>query len=134
VCNAEGVRKTLAQYAQWTDDRRVDDLAGLFTEDAEWTVMDETVTGREAIRAYIATWKPFEVQVKHVTVDSVIDIDGDTATAMSNFIVLYETPAGGVVHRAGRYEDRLRDEGDRWRISRRVNHSTSWVEGWKPPL
>jgi hypothetical protein len=134
MSGTEGVRKTLAQYSQWVDDRRIDDLAGLFTEDASWTVLDETVVGRKAIRQFIATWTPFESHVKHLTLDSIIDIDGAAATSVSNFIVVYETPSGGVVQRAGRYEDILHDQGDRWRIARRVNNSSSWVEGWKPPL
>jgi hypothetical protein len=133
MCEAEGVRYTLAQYSQFVDDRRFDDLADLFTADASWTVLDTTHHGRRSIRDYMSTWEPHGSQVKHLTMNPIIDISGNSATAVSDYIVVYETPNGGVVLRAGRYHDELSKDGDRWRFAQRTHVGTSWIPDWQPP-
>lgn len=128
MCEHDRIRQTLAHYTQYIDDRRFDDLADLFAEDATWTVAGLTFHGRRAIREHMSTWPDPQVRTVHLTFDSVIDVGGPTATVVSNYVLLMETDIGGVVARAGRFRDVLRDDGDRWRFTQRTNDGSSWMQ------
>jgi uncharacterized protein (TIGR02246 family) len=133
MIDSEGVRYTLAQYSQFVDDRSFDDLADLFTDDAKWTVLGTTYSGRPAIRTYMSTWQPGKQLTKHLTLNSVIDTEESSARATSDYIVVYQTDQGGVVKRAGRYLDELRKDDDRWRFASRTHAGASWALDWTPP-
>jgi ketosteroid isomerase-like protein len=134
MCDAERIRYTISRHTQLLDDHSNEELAGEFTEGGVWETVGGTHVGRAAIVDYLESWPATEQQLKHLTTDSIIDLGpgGDTATAVSNYIVVYGTASGGVIHRAGRYLDILRKEGDGWRFVRRTNSGTSWVADWKP--
>ena len=53
---------------------------------------------------------------KHVTVNTQIDVDGTTATGVSDFLFLDKENKPSTV---GRYEDRFRKEGDAWKFTQR---------------
>lgn len=131
MCDAEQIRKLIARYAQAIDDARYDDLASLFAEDAEWVTPEGSVRGPQGVRDFMSAYRrrgaASDTKTKHLATNSVIDIDGDTATALSDFIVVRSGPAdGGTVVRAGRYEDAFTKQDGEWRFAKRVHHSSAW--------
>lgn len=114
------IRRLLATYCHAYDDGRTDDFAALFTQDAQFTVMGVTHSGRAAIRENIGAWKPGTPPGQHVTYNTVLDIDGDTATASTDFSYLQQSEEGLRVVQAGRYLDELVRDGDIWRFRSRT--------------
>src|SRR5262249_40449375 len=62
-------------------------------------------------------------RTKHIASNSIIKIDGDTATALSDFVTVEATPTGGIVMRGGKYDDEFKKIDGVWLISRKQNHS-----------
>ena len=118
---AEGIRATIAAYAQALDDGRTDDVAAMFCADgvSEMPGM-KPVEGTDALRAAYAKWKPRGLQ-RHVVANTVVaEWSGDEATATSDLVFLLQGDAGWTVQLVGRYHDVLHREGDGWRFHRRV--------------
>ena len=121
----EMIRDTIARYAHCADGGRFDEMVQLFTEDG---VMDvdgrEPFRGRGAILAFLTETKatlqeraagarPF---IRHHVNSIRIDVlDGSEAEAASYFFAITQR---GPDH-WGRYRDRLRRDGDRWRFAYR---------------
>ncbi len=104
---ADGVRNTVALYGQLCDDGRFEEWAELFAEDAAFTVLGRSQRGRTTIKAFIEAAQPPERRGKHLCASPVVDVDGDTATAVTDFAFLAPTDGGFAVTSAGRYHDRL---------------------------
>jgi hypothetical protein len=68
-------------------------------------------------------------KIKHLTFNTVLELDREPVRALSDFLEIAKTSAGTVVSRAGRYADTLVRDGDRWRFQSRVITSS----GWSPP-
>jgi ketosteroid isomerase-like protein len=86
-------------------------------------VMGRRVEGRAAIRAWIEQAMPPERRGRHVTVNSAISVDGDGAEVLSDFLFYARVEGGGwEATVAGRYEDELVREGERWLFTRRTIH------------
>lgn len=132
------IRELLERYMRCNDDRAGDRLAELFDDDAILQVAGTVHTGREAIRSLFSTpdagdpppWsEPGELLKQpsslHVMSNPIIEVDGDTATAESDFVVFRRDDAGKVGPLlAGRFRDRLARRGDgRWVITHRVGVS-----------
>jgi ketosteroid isomerase-like protein len=119
----EDVARTLALYCQLCDDGRFDEWAQLFMEDARFTVLGNTHTGRETIKAWIEQAQPPELRGKHFLGQSVIDIDegGDTASGVTDYTFVNGTRDGGYkITSAGRYYDTFVRSGDgRWQFKTR---------------
>lgn len=126
----EAIRNMFARYCQAIDDRRADDVTRLFAVDGLWATPGATYRGRDEIRAYARSLVPQspESQVKHITVNPVIEVDGGTATAVSDFIVVQKRPGGGVVYRGGRYHDRLIKQDGTWLLAERRHESSAWAD------
>lgn len=114
-----GIRRTLARYCQTCDDGRFEEFAACFTDDAVMTALGNEVKGRAAIQAWMAKAMPPERRGRHVTVNSVIDVSGDTATATSDFVFLAIAEGKFRVTSAGRYRDELRRVDGDWQFARR---------------
>lgn len=117
------IRRTLAEFGRFLDERRFAEWSELFDEDA---IFGET-RGRAAILARmlegeLAT-KP-ELFRKHATVNSTIVVDGDRATAVSDLLLFERGPDDQWLMRFGLYEDTLLQAGARWLIQRR---QLSWT-------
>ncbi|MGH9111249.1 MAG: nuclear transport factor 2 family protein [Acidimicrobiales bacterium] len=114
------IRRTLAAYCQFCDDGRFDEWGALFAEDASFRVLGRSHEGRAAIQAFIAAAQPPERRGKHVCANPLIDVDGDTARAVTDYIFLSRIDGGGLaVSNTGRYHDRLVRRGDRWLFAER---------------
>jgi uncharacterized protein (TIGR02246 family) len=120
MSDKEEIRELLARYCYALDDGRFEDMAALFTPDGVWETAFGTGTGRDGIVAQaqsIATGpRPRRV---HLTTNIVVDLDGDTATARSNWLLFQNGPEGPVIGSGGAYEDRLVKAGGRWFFAHR---------------
>jgi uncharacterized protein (TIGR02246 family) len=113
------VRRTLAEYSRFFDDGRVDEWADLFTEDARFVVSGQVTEGRDAIGKYMTTVHSTGGRGLHVTTNTLVDVDGETATATTDYLYVRPTAAGLAIISAGRYDDRLVRDGRRWRFAQR---------------
>ncbi len=118
------VARLLARYCRALDDRRYDDLVGLFTDDAVFETMGRSLRGREEIRGFFPPdASPLtRPESMHVLSNVVADVRGARAVATSDWVMLQRDAGGATtVVLAGRYDDVLvceRDAG--WRIYTRT--------------
>jgi len=118
---AEGVRATIAAYAQALDDGRTDDVVDTFCTDGVCELPGMgTHEGHDAIRRAFAAWTPRRPQ-RHVVVNTLVtDWDDHEARAISDLLFLLKGDDGWAVQLVGRYHDTLHHDGDRWRFHHRV--------------
>ncbi len=118
----EAIRNVLADYCFGTDAGDIERWLGAMTEDVVWEGGPfGRFQGHAAGREYHKAGDP--TAYRHLTLNSMIRVDGDQAVAHS-YVVLFQqgetlTPAACLF-----YEDSLRKEGGRWRIARRVIHTS----------
>jgi SnoaL-like domain len=113
------VKRTLAAYCHLCDDGDFAHLVELFTLDGSVAFNEEVVTGRAALMTWFASRQPRERRGKHLTMNTVIDIDGNRADAVSDYVFLRLVDGMITPAIAGRYRDSLRCDGTRWAIERR---------------
>ena len=116
MSDEDAIRRTIAQYCQLCDDGRFDEWADLYTDDATFSVMGKTYTGRADVKAFIEKGQAPERRGKHLCFNSIIDIDGDSARAITDYVFIDKQHA---ITSAGRYHDRLIRQPDRWRFAER---------------
>ena len=119
----DGIRRILATGAQKIDEGDVEGYVSLFSKNALLVTRTNQFEGREAIRAGITaafgTWPPGSATKHHIG-GSVINVEGDTAQAVTDLVVFQCLAEGGwAVLQAGRYRDSFLQEDGEWRISRR---------------
>jgi uncharacterized protein (TIGR02246 family) len=114
------IGRTLSEYSQSCDDGRFDDLAQLFTEDARFVVSGTAAEGRDSIRALLVRMLPDGSRGQHITSNSLVDVDGDTASATTDYLFVRPTAEGPALVAAGRYYDRLTRDGPTWRFTERT--------------
>ncbi len=117
------VRRTLALYAHKHDTRDVDGYASLFAVDGSFVSARAQHRGRGAVKEFIADLyrsQPADRRTKHLCGNSVIDVDGQAASAVTDFVA-YERLGDGPwqVHTIGQYQDRLILEDGMWRFAER---------------
>jgi len=117
----EGIRATLAAYAQALDDGRTDDLVATFCPDGACAIPGlGTHEGHDALREAFSRWTPVRPQ-RHVVVNThVTDWDADEARATSDVLFLLKGREGWSVRLVGRYRDVLHRSGGTWRFHRRT--------------
>ena len=114
------IRRLMARYFHLVDDGAFDELAALWTDDAELVLRGETATGPAAIVAVIAGRQTPELRGLHMGANAIIDVDGDTARAVSDFVFMRrEGGPDPIVKFIGRYIDRFVRTPDGWRLRRR---------------
>ena len=119
VVDELAIRRLLAEYCHLVDDTRWDDLGELFTVDASFAFGRYGATGRAEILAWLLGTDQAGIRGKHLTTNSVVEVDGDVATAVSDFAFLAFDDGRLVPSLAGRYHDELHRVEGRWRIHRR---------------
>lgn len=115
----EAIRRTLGEYSQHCDDGRFDEWADLFTADARFVLAGTVTEGRDAIKEYMMTVQAAGRRGMHVTTNSLVDVDGDAATATTDYLFVRPTTDGLAIIAAGRYHDRLVRHESRWRFRER---------------
>jgi uncharacterized protein (TIGR02246 family) len=121
MSDKDAIRELLAEYCFALDADRFEDMAALFTPDGVWETAFGTGTGRTGIVAQarsIATGpRPRRV---HLTTNIVIQLDGDTATARSNWTLVQNSAGGPTIGSGGAYSDRLVKVDGRWFFKHRT--------------
>jgi len=116
----EAIARVVARYCHLLDDGRWDEFADLWAEDAEFVLGGETTRGRDAIRASIEATQPPERRGRHLAVNVEVDVDGDEASAVVDFMFWARDREGKAkLMFLGRYDDRLVRSDGGWRFARR---------------
>src|SRR6202522_3865639 len=119
------IRELLARYCFLLDGHELKELAALFTADGEWISRNGHATGPEAIEGLLRGLAPEPApgkRRKHLTTNIIIDLAGDSATVVSNFLVVRDSEAGPVISVAGTYDDTVVRVGADWKVkSRRLS-------------
>jgi len=118
---AEGVRATLAAYAQALDDGRTDDIVATFCPDGTIDIPGlGTHEGHDALRQAFAQWTPKRPQ-RHVIVNThVTDWSDEEAKSSSDVLFLLKGRDGWAVQLVGRYHDVLHFAEGAWLFHHRT--------------
>jgi hypothetical protein len=117
-------------------------VVALFTEQAIYQVSGNALRGRDDIRRFLGRsgaftdgrpkWtEPGELYKQprsvHVTSNPIIDVEGDEATAESDFVVINRDADGHAhISLVGRYRDWLQRQADgQWLIAKRIGVSVA---------
>ena len=118
----EGVRATMAAYAQALDDGRTDDVVDTFCPDGGCEIPGMGIhEGHDALRTAYAQWKP-ERHQRHLVVNILVTYwNHHEATAVSDVIFVLQGESGWAIRLVGRYHDTLHHHDDgAWRFYRRT--------------
>jgi 3-phenylpropionate/cinnamic acid dioxygenase small subunit len=115
----DAIRELLHRYCFCMDEGRFTDLAALFTDDGEWIAPYRTAKGPTDIAAWLAQSVPPQPRRVHYVMNTIIDLDGERATARSNYLVMVEGTDGPVPSVCGVYDDVLAKLPPGWRFQRR---------------
>lgn len=132
------IRDVIERYMRFNDDRAAERIVELFHEDVRFQVMGRVLAGREAVRSMFSgpgsdapAWTaPGELLKQpgsvHISSNPVIDVDGDTATAETDFLVVSRGDDGRAKAKlVGRYRDEFRRVDGRWLIYTRTGVSVA---------
>jgi ketosteroid isomerase-like protein len=131
------IREVIERYMRLNDNRDADHIVELFAPDARLQVGGRAFVGHAEIRALyqgqgppLSNWiRPGELLQQpassHLSANPIIEVDGDTATAETDFLVVRRDAEGRASCRlSGRYRDRLRRTDDgRWLFTLRTGVS-----------
>lgn len=111
------IANLLAIYCHRCDDANFEELLDCFTDDATFVFEQWELIGRERLRRW---FERNQSPGKHVTTNSVIELDGDRARAVSDYVFLAVIDGRLTATLAGRYDDELQRIDGRWRLHRRI--------------
>jgi hypothetical protein len=128
------IRELIERSMRYIDDQAGERLSELFDEDAVLQLAGTVFAGREAIGGMFPRpdpphWSEPEQLLKqpavaHRSSNPVIDLNGNSATAETDMIVLERDDEGRArITLVARYRDRLRRDGGRWLITNRTGVS-----------
>ena len=114
------IAEILARYCHAIDQRRWDDLAGLFTDDCrlDFGAVMGVFEGHEGLRRFAATLDATDLFMRHYTTNLVVRGAGAVAHAES-YVLAVTGPAGARSVTTGRYDDDLVKVDGRWHIQSR---------------
>ncbi|MGE0222092.1 MAG: nuclear transport factor 2 family protein [Acetobacteraceae bacterium] len=113
------IRELLHQYCFCMDEGRFEELGRLFAPDGEWIAPYRQARGPADITAWLMQSVPATPRRMHYVMNSIIRVDGATAQARSNYLVVVEGADGPFASVCGTYADRLVKRADGWRFQRR---------------
>jgi len=107
----------LGRYAWYVNSQDSAGFAGCFTEDGVWEGLG---LGRiEGTDALLNFWGKGPPRNPHLPLNYVIDIDGDTATAHSDILIVELQDGKWSIATVGTYDDKLVRVGGAWKIKYR---------------
>ncbi len=115
----DAIRDLTHHYCFHMDAGRFTELGALFAADGEWITPYAHEIGPAAVTAVMTRNVPPSPKRVHYTMNSVIDVAGDRATAQSNYLVILETPTGPIPSVCGIYDDVFIRTAAGWRFQRR---------------
>jgi ketosteroid isomerase-like protein len=123
MTDQECIRRVLAEFIQLRDDKRFAEWVDLFTEDATFEYGSHHLVGKSAIRENVQALLRND-RGKHLCVNSIIDVSGDTASVSSDFLKVNPIDDGSGatgygIGTMGRYEDQFVRQGGAWKIAKR---------------
>lgn len=113
------IRRLLAEYCQLCDDGDFAALTERFAPDGSFVFGESISTGRDELRRWFEVSQTPERRGKHLTVNVVVDVDGDRADVVSDFLFLMVREGAVTPLITGRYHDDLRRVDGRWLFQRR---------------
>lgn len=113
------IRELLYRYCFYMDEGRFEELGLLFALDGEWIAPYREARGPEDIAAWLAQSVPATPRRMHYVMNSIVELNGTTADARSNYLVMVEGSDGPVPSVCGTYADRLVKRPEGWRFQRR---------------
>jgi 3-phenylpropionate/cinnamic acid dioxygenase small subunit len=129
----DNIGELLARYCFLLDNYHLREFAALFTADGEWISRNGTVRGPNAIEALLRGLVPEPApgkRRKHFTTNIIIELAGDSAKVVSNFLVVRDSNAGPVIAVAGTYDDMVVRTPDGWKFrSRKLSHDIAGESG-----
>jgi hypothetical protein len=117
----EGIRATIAAYAQALDDGRTDDVVATFCPDGVCEIPGMGIhEGHDALREAYSGWKPQRPQ-RHLVLNTLVtDWNDDEATAISDVIFILQGDSGWAIQLVGRYQDTFHHDDGTWRFHHRA--------------
>jgi 3-phenylpropionate/cinnamic acid dioxygenase small subunit len=115
----EAIRELLHRYCFYMDEGRFTELAALFAADGEWIAPYHSAKGPAEIAAWLLRSVPAQPRRVHYVMNTIIDCDGERATARSNYLVMVEGQNGPFPSVCGVYDDVLVRQPNGWRFQRR---------------
>jgi 3-phenylpropionate/cinnamic acid dioxygenase small subunit len=129
----DAIRELLARYCFLLDGYKLKEFAALFTADGEWISRNGQAAGPEAIERLLRGLVPEPApgkRRKHFTANILIDLTGDGAAVVSNFLVVRDSETGPVIAVAGTYDDTVVRTNEGWKFkSRRLSHDIAGESG-----
>ncbi len=117
---ANEIRNLVAQYAQHTDDTRLQEWTELFVEDARMEAMGQALEGRPALTEWI-TGVTSSMKLRHVMGGVTVTLDSATeAHGAADMILLAAVEGNWVLAGAPRYVDRYVKTDAGWRFAERI--------------
>ena len=123
----DAIRELMATYARALDACRFADVAACFASDGEWTTDYGAARGPAEIEAFIRGIVPVKgegPQRKHYITNIIVTVEGDTASAVSDYLIVRESENGLIPVMGGTYRDKFVKTRAGWRFSRKelVHH------------
>jgi uncharacterized protein (TIGR02246 family) len=121
VSDHEAIRQLVARQAQLRDDDRIDEWIEGWADDGVFVAGGVRHEGRAAVRALADSLTTGRWRALHLLSEPVIAVEGDTAVADTDHVIVAPTSEGRLVIRSvNRYHDRFRREADgAWRFTLR---------------
>lgn len=117
----DAIRELIAKHAQMSDDAIVEERVALYAPDGVFTGPDGVAnTGHDAIRAAFSKTAAGAKGGKHITSNTVVELEGDKATAFTDFAFFRMGTGGLSPFAAGRYRDTFVKTADGWRYASRL--------------
>jgi hypothetical protein len=80
------LQRLLAEYCHRIDRGDFTSVAELFTVDGSFTWGDDVPTGRAELAAWFESRQPPHRRGKHASINPIVDIDGDRADVVSDYL------------------------------------------------
>jgi hypothetical protein len=133
LADKDAIRELLARYCFLLDGFRLGEFAALFTVDGEWISRNGQATGPEGIERLLRGLVPEPApgrRRKHFTANIIVELAGDSAKVISNFLVVRDSETGPAIAVAGTYDDTLVRTADGWKFkSRSLSHDIAGESG-----
>jgi uncharacterized protein (TIGR02246 family) len=112
----EQVRQLIARQIRRLDERQLDQWLDSWAEDGTFSIAGQTLQGKQAIREFVSSAAGGTWRGMHLLSQPVIDIDGEIATASTDYVFVEQTESGGfAVTSLRRMHNRLRRTAAEWR-------------------